>query len=247
MILNNFKKIVSMSLSMPFSVQRDNDLIVQKRPLFKDWSGNLISWYTGYVNENNLQHNYRFSNFFPSLLCGTITQVNETTIALPNNLATEEDLLNNKTFLYKGRIDISKNMMPINWNMAEGGAALSNSYLGLCMVVGSGDTPPTKDDYKLESWIPTTDLSIQSYSGVGPNNQEIPTFMNSITSVYKNNTNENITVKEVGLITTIGKTTEGYPTLDQIIPHPILLVRDVLESPVVIKPDEITTFTILIK
>ena len=244
MILNNFKKIVSMSFSLSFETKTPDDLIIYKKPLFKDWRGNLVSWYTG-LEGSSSAYNGRYINYFPSLLCGTITSVNEATVALPNTLASEEDLLNNKTFLYNGRTNISKNMLSINDHINQ--ATISGSYIGLCMVVGSGDTPPTKDDYKLDSWIPTTNLSVESYSGVGPNNQEIPTFMNSITSVYKNYTNENITVKEIGLITSIGKSDIPVPQLSNITSHPILLVREVLENPVIIKPDEITSFTIMIK
>jgi hypothetical protein len=233
-----------MSFSISFETKAIEDFIIYKKPLFKDWSGNLVSWYTG-LEGSGSRVNGRYINYFPSLLCGTMTSVNEATVALPNTLASEEDLLNNKTFLYNGRTNISKNMGSINDYIDQ--ATIPGSYIGLCMVLGSGDTPPTKDDYKLDSWIPTTELSIQSYSGVGPNNQEIPTFMNSITSVYKNCTNENIVVKEIGLITTIGKSGQPTPQLNQITPHPILLVREILENPVIIKPDEITSFTVMIK
>lgn len=69
------------------------------------------------------------------------------------------------------------------------------------IILGSGDTPPTPDDYCLDSWIPTTELSVQSFdcfcfTGTERLNERIGAFQ----TTFKNVTNENITVKEIGLM-----------------------------------------------
>ena len=57
------------------------------------------------------------------------------------------------------------------------------------MILGSGDTPPTKEDYKLDSWIPTADLSVQNYYGTEKGNDRffaIPYYELS-SAIWSNN------------------------------------------------------------
>ena len=61
--------------------------------------------------------------------------------------------------------------------------------------------------------------------------------MYSIQTTYKNNTNENITIREIGIAT------GNYSDLDD---YKLLIVREVLDSPVVIKPQKSYTFSITI-
>ena len=117
------------------------------------------------------------------------------------------------------------------------------------IILGSGDTPPTKDDYKLDSWIPTTDLRIESYNirlPISDKNETTmpPDCIGTFLSTFRNVTLENITVKEIGLLIPYA----GYwPSGAPMIINKILLVRDVLESPVIIKPGELYTFSLTIK
>ena len=246
MILNNFKKLVSLGLTNYIRVQKVSTWEPTLRKLFIAWDGTSVSFQSSWQDGNSHNNMWDTLNFWPSVFCGTITTVNNATIALPNTLKTEQDFLNNKTFLYGGKITQSKRMSTINEQRDFRDSPLLKSCCGLYMVLGSGDTPPTKEDYKLDNFIPTTDLSIQSYSGVGPNNEYPPTKMCSLTSVYKNNSDENITVKELGICISVADIT-AYDDVNAIHPHPILLLREVLENPIVMKPEEITSFTIDIK
>lgn len=119
-----------------------------------------------------------------------------------------------------------------------------NVVLGTGMIIlGSGDTPPTPDDYKLDSWIPTTELSVQSFdcfcfTGTERLNERIGAFQ----ATFKNMTNENKTVKEIGLIRDAydNKKASSY----QSVRTKVLFIRNVLDNPIIIKPGELYTFTL---
>ena len=249
MILNNFKKLVAFSFCCPSSISYGDDNgypalthnLPYRTKYFKTWDNELTSIIL--LPENKNEQLYRNTSTWPTILTGYLGRVNDATIALPK-LADEEAFLNNKTFLYGGRTDLTR-QAPNPSMLQSGNPSWTNkSTSGLCMVLGSGDTPPTKDDYKLESWIPTADLSVESYAGFGPLNQYPPTKICSLTTTFRNNTNENITVKEVGVCIALSKASYFDTTIS---PKYILLVREVLENPVIIKPDEITSFTVVMK
>lgn len=245
MILNNFKKLVAFSFCCPIGIStgddneypQDRHNLPYRTKYFKTWDGEL----TNILMINDSTTLWRNASTWPTILTGYLGRVNDTTIALPK-LTDEEAFLNNKTFLYGGRTDLTRNTFTPN--TLGNGNAYTNSTSGLCMVLGSGDTPPTKDDYKLESWIPTADLSVESYAGIGPHNEYPPTKICSLTTTFRNNTNENITVKEVGVCVALSKASNFTTSIP---PKYVLLVRDVLENPVIIKPDEITSFTVVMK
>lgn len=111
------------------------------------------------------------------------------------------------------------------------------------IILGSGDTPPTPDDYKLDSWIPTSELSVQSFdcfcfTGTELLNEKIGAFQ----TTFKNMTNEDITVKEVGLMR------DAYDNKQRKNFHSqrtkVLFIRSVLNNPIIIKPGELYTFTL---
>lgn len=232
MILTNFKHLISIIMSNATNnYTYGNQADTYNRPLFKDWKGNIISF-----ERKNYSTNAG-GNFFQSTFCGLARPSNQTT-SLPNTLSSEEEFLNNYYFCYGGQvsksISIGNKPNSDEWSWYE-----ESVGFGLYMVLGSGDTPPTKDDYKLDSFIPTTDLSITSYGCEGPIWTYPLGYFGSYTSAYINKTEKNITVKELGLARCIYS---GNPNANQ-----ILMVREVLQNPVVIKPKEITTFTIVIK
>lgn len=96
------------------------------------------------------------------------------------------------------------------------------------IVFGSGTTPPQKTDYKLENHI-TTGLT---YSG---NNTNLVDGVAHWVQTVQNTSTAQITITEVGLFTGGGT---GYSTF--------LLTRTVLDTPVVLQPNEVKTFTIVI-
>ena len=120
-----------------------------------------------------------------------------------------------------------------------GGYYGDNSGAGM-IILGSGDTPPTPDDYKLDDWIPTTELHAVSYGVILPNTRE-DDFIGGFTATYYNVSQENKIVKEIGVIshgTLQGSWDNGTK---------ILMAREVFENPVIIKPQEGCTFNFIIK
>ena len=114
----------------------------------------------------------------------------------------------------------------------------SNSYgvflTNLKVYVGSGTTAETIDDYCLESQINT--LDIISSTGTNSNNPSyIDGYINTFTSTFKNNTNADITVNEIGII---GK--ENTYNVEA------LIYREVLDTPITIAPNTTKAFSVTI-
>lgn len=102
-------------------------------------------------------------------------------------------------------------------------------YRGIAF--GSGTTPPQKTDYKLENYI-TTGLT---YSG---NNTNLTDGIANWVQTVQNTSTEQITITEVGLFSKNLNTGKNYTVF--------LLTRTVLDTPVVLQPNEVKTFTITI-
>lgn len=99
------------------------------------------------------------------------------------------------------------------------------------IVFGSGTTPPQKTDYKLENYI-TTGLT---YSG---NNTDLTDGVAHWVQTVQNTSTAQITITEVGLFSKTRSTGQDYTVF--------LLTRTVLDTPVVLQPNEVKTFTITI-
>lgn len=97
------------------------------------------------------------------------------------------------------------------------------------IAFGSGTTPPQKTDYKLKNYI-TTGLT---YSG---NNTNLTDGIAKWVQTVQNTSTAQITITEVGLFSGYWKS--GYTVF--------LLTRTVLDTPVVLQPNEVKTFTITI-
>ena len=96
------------------------------------------------------------------------------------------------------------------------------------IVFGSGTTPPQKTDYKIENHI----ADGLTYSN--NNTSETNSVVNWVQTV-QNTSGEPITISEVGLFSA-GDSSSLC----------ILLTRTVLDTPVVLQPNEVKTFTITI-
>lgn len=104
---------------------------------------------------------------------------------------------------------------------------------GVCMGFGAGSKQVSLEDYNLETII--NNLSYQSSS------VETTEEGYTVITSAKNNTSTDIIVSEVGIFCR-GRSSrwdaEAY--------HPFMLTRNVLETPITIKPNETKTFTISI-
>lgn len=99
------------------------------------------------------------------------------------------------------------------------------------IAFGSGTTPPQKTDYKLENYI-TTELT---YSG---NNTNQTDGVANWVQTVQNTSTAQITITEVGLFSKNPHSGQNYTVF--------LLTRTVLDTPVVLQPNEVKTFTITI-
>lgn len=228
MILNNFKLYSLCALS---AVQWDkgNSLF------FTTWDGEnrtLMDGGSGYSNEET--HYQSCHHLFTGG-----QQANLNWVMGIMDFQTEEEMVTSKTFYnYGNRTSTSTRI--------QGGIYGTNLGTSGMIVLGSGDTPPTKEDYKLDNWIPTADLRMETASISLPisaldENSAPPDKIGTFLTTFRNVTLTNITVKEIGLIIPYTNTTNN------LFVSKILLVRDVLENPVIIKPGELYTFSLTIK
>lgn len=122
----------------------------------------------------------------------------------------------------------SVNSISSDYYSESGGTTYFNMFRR-GIAFGSGTTPPQKTNYKLENYI-TSGLT---YSG--NNTNQANNVVNWVQTV-QNTSTEQITITEVGLF---AKYINGsYPTT--------LLTRTVLDTPVVLQPNDVKTFTITI-
>ena len=109
---------------------------------------------------------------------------------------------------------------------------------GLTLFVGTGNTPATSEDYKLESAI---ELEVTGASCEHSTNEK--TY---ITRTFKNQTEAPVTITELGVYVFTSHENNRDTTTDSKV-FPIIMVgRQVLNEPVEIQPGDIYTFTYVI-
>ena len=203
----------------------------------KDWNGNLVHMGDNYYNRY-LSGSAKPWTFFTGGLWGWYSK------ALAD-YSNEEDMVASKTFYIGGNRGqtLSEDNRPYGWSSAYEPDSSNYGVLGSGMLIlGSGDTPPTKEDYKLDSWIPTIDLKPIAFGTTSPKKYE-DDFIGGFWATYYNMSEENKTVKEIGIISSFYKTIQ----CDDASQTKILMAREVLENPVIIKPKEGCTFNFVIK
>ena len=109
-------------------------------------------------------------------------------------------------------------------------SSLNNTYYNeFCIIVGSSDIEPSVDDYCLKDEKSLTQISTSKTNS----SSYTDGFMMNVQTVIKNNTNNNVVVKEVGLI---ARNYYGN----------ILLIREVLQEPITIQPNKSFLFNMTI-
>lgn len=112
------------------------------------------------------------------------------------------------------------------------------------LVVGSGTTPVTDDDYKLDVPI-TTLIAVSATTSCKTNdtkNTLSPTTF-TITTTYRNDTEASVTVNEIGIMIPVGYKYSGSGNSANALSS-CLIYREVLETPVTIEPNQLRTFSI---
>ena len=118
----------------------------------------------------------------------------------------------------------------------------NSGYKGINVLVGSGTTPVTADDYILESLITTVEKQNSSVVidyKIDNDSKSIATKM-TIKVAIKNTGTENITISEIGLYET------PYTGSGSNSSKCVLLYREVLNNPITLAPEEFSTFQIVI-
>lgn len=98
----------------------------------------------------------------------------------------------------------------------------------LAILVGTGTTPPASSDYKLENQV--------VLESVNDSCTMDPTGMISLTREFKNNTEAQVTINEIGMYVVSGRGRSTYT------PHVFLIGRKLLDSPVTLNVNEIASF-----
>ena len=112
------------------------------------------------------------------------------------------------------------------------------------LVVGSGTTPVTDDDYKLDSPI-TTLTAVSATTSCKTDNTRAnlsPTSF-TVTTTYRNDTEAPVTVNEIGIMIPVGYKISGTGSNKNALSS-CLIYREVLETPVTIEPNQLRTFSI---
>lgn len=120
---------------------------------------------------------------------------------------------------------ISASVPSTYYNSAVGDRGYWPNHRGI--VFGSGTTPPQKTDYKIENHI--ADGLIYSNNSTSKANNVV----NWVQTV-QNTSSKPITISEVGLFSAYGENRLC-----------VLLTRTVLDNPVVLQPNDVKTFTII--
>ena len=151
-------------------------------------------------------------------------------------------MFKNATLLVKGNIvgldgkiimNVNGDSIPVEYLSKSKQAILTSDSTpteGVFIAYGKGNNTATSNDYNLEDEI--TNLTLLG------NSVSITDNGYAVTSSIKNTLNGSITVKELGIFET-SKSKYG----DR---NTFMLTRNVLETPITIKPNEIKTFTITI-
>ena len=113
----------------------------------------------------------------------------------------------------------------------------SPQYMRICL--GSGTTPPTFDDYKMESAVVGVLDSVNVSSPYASSGQTFDSYSHlTWTQTVMNNTSNNVIINEIGLFGCLyNATTQSKPC--------VLYTRDVI-SPVIIAPGVAKTFVVTI-
>lgn len=156
-----------------------------------------------------------------SLSTGQINNINTTGLA--DGISTESDLITNLAY----KTGDNSTELTVNTN------CLQNRNVTV-MILGDGNTNPTVDDYKLESFIGSDRLKCTNCAN-SINDNLSGGSVDIITKAwtFQNITDSPVTVKELGLVCMY----EENSNLKL-----MLLAREVLSSPVTIAPNAKYTF-----
>ena len=162
-------------------------------------------------------------NFYSVVVLKTLKKT------IPKSLIAIDGSVHDHVYYYSNTSDVIFNMM----------YSFKTSTTSAGVIIGTGTTPATVSDYKLDSQI-TTGVSFVN-SGATSFNVDDDGYSMFVTSGVTNNGTEPLPVSEIGLVAQLynGNSASNYcyPLLD----------RTVLEEPIVINPGETKQLTYTIR
>lgn len=135
------------------------------------------------------------------------------------------------------------------WNGSTLNGAGSTSYFNtyVLLLVGTGTTPPTVDDYKLEAPLFNDDITLLAVSN------PCGIMNGTLTATYQNQGDTNITINELGagVIIGLGNNSSNASVTSSSSTAPqyggcFQLTRSVLTVPVILEPGATRTFSVTI-
>ena len=165
-------------------------------------------------------------NFIISLASGVAAP----TTSSSSNPLYRKSTTGNKFKISSGNADPIYSMSGSLYSNTANNSSITRigEYKGIAL--GTGTTPPTYNDFRIETPVEPSGYSNNSYS-ISADCQQV------LTQSYTNKSSENVIVTELGLFVADNTSNESFPK--------VLLTRNVI-SPVTIKPNETKTFTIKI-
>ena len=125
-----------------------------------------------------------------------------------------------------------------NGETVSNDTVISETLGSLALYVGNDNTAPTADDYTMDD----TNLGLTVVNTTGTNDSTAGSYTQNYIAIFnrtfRNDTNADITVSEVGII---GSGRGPFSN-----PKTFLIARDVLSTPVIIAPGEAYTLTMYI-
>ena len=153
----------------------------------------------------------------------------ESTYLFTKETATVSDLgLNNEEYAYSEQ-DINVYNAFFTYGGSSSTAYYSNT---IAMLVGTGTTSPTKDDYKLEAQV-----ELESRRDICYFN---PSGKLVLARDFRNNTEGSVSINELGIYLVCGRYSNS--TSNQLV-STFLIAREVLESPVTLAVGDSEFFT----
>ena len=111
------------------------------------------------------------------------------------------------------------------------------------LVIGSGTTPATVDDYKLGTPITTlTPIAATTLCKDKNTGDTLSPTEFTITTTYRNDTDAAVTVNEIGIMIPVGYSSVSDSNDNTL--SSCLIYREVLATPVTVEPGQIRTFTL---
>ena len=205
-------------------------------------------------------YNNNFARIIAGLFSTTYAEATYTTVGVgggytlkvtDGSVRTDGQVTSGKTgnhcglALGYGRYSLSSNvtttMIPSRGQVVTTAAGISYQTT---LVVGSGTTPVTDDDYKLDAPITTLTAvsATTSCKSAGTGDALSPTTF-TVTTTYRNDTEAPVTVNEIGIMIPVGYKISGTGSNNNALSS-CLIYREVLETPVTIEPNQLRTFSI---